>query len=81
MVKILERREPSSTIKIKVVNEAGLTGTTIVPQPHETTELQEVAILLADALILLARLDTGHGKFQVAVTAMEQLQRMCKRHG
>jgi len=67
-------------MKIRIVNEAGLTGTTIVPQPHETTELQEVAILLADALILLAKIDTGwHNNFQVAVTAMEQLQRVQKR--
>lgn len=82
MVRILEQKEPGSAMKVKVKNESGMTGTTIVPQPHETTELQKVGILLADALILLAQIDTGGkygSKFQVAVTAMERLQRAQKR--
>ena len=79
MVRILEQKEPGSAMKVKVKNESGMTGTTIVPQPHEITALQEVGVLLADAIIRLAQIDTGHHKFQVAVTAMEHLQRAQKR--
>ena len=85
MVRILERKESGSIDKVDTSKESGRTGMKIriinESATQEATELQEVVMLLADAIVRLAQMDTGHDKFEVAVSMIEQLQRAHKQHG